>query len=210
VKSTRIHTALWLAAALTISSQQFTPTASAQATAEKDMAVLVLGGVMTESDFPSLANLPFYSSYEDNYMAGVAVSRDFVGLGLGVHFGGEVGLAGRFGDASSAEIWAGPKLRFDGIDFGPVAISAGLTVGLSYVTDTIGRERDVELDHHGDATILYYAGPEIAVAFDAIPDTEFVFQTHHRSGGLNVPWLPTINNMPNTSNANTFGVRKRF
>lgn len=208
MRSGRIISEFWLAAALAI--LQITSPASAQATAEKVTAVLVFGGVMTESDFPSLTNLPFYSSYEDNYMAGVAVSRDFLGLGLGVHFGGEVGLAGRFGDASSAEIWGGPKLRFDGIDLGPVAISAGLTVGLSYVTDTIGRERDVEVDHDGDATILYYAGPEIAVAFDAIPETEFVFQTHHRSGGLNVPWLPTINNMPNTSNANTFGVRKRF
>ena len=165
---------------------------------------------MTESDFPSLANLPFYSSYEDNYIAGVELSRDFVDLGLGFHFGGEVGLAGRFGDGSSAEIWAGPSLRFEGFDIGPATISAGLTVGFSYVTDPIGREREVEAEHNGDATLLYYAGPEIAVALDAVPDTEFVVQTHHRSGGLNVPWLPTINNMPNTSNANTFGVRKRF
>lgn len=171
---------------------------------------MVFGGVMTESDFPSLTNLPFNSSYEDNYIAGLALSRDLLDLGLGFHFGGEIGLAGRFGDGTSAELWGGPSVRFEGLDLGPVSISAGLTVGFSYVTDTIGREREVEQENDGDATILYYAGPEVAVAFDALPDTEFVFQTHHRSGGLNVPFLPTINNMPNTSNANTFGVRKRF
>jgi hypothetical protein len=196
---------LWSAIAFTVCLQEFSTSALAQ-----DVGVLVFGGVMTESDFPSVTNLPFYSSYENNYIAGLAINRDFVDLGFGFHFGGEVGIGGRFGDGSSAEIWGGPSLRFDGIDIGPASISAGLTVGFSYVTEPIGREREVEAEHDGDATLLYYAGPEIAVAFDAIPNTEFVFQTHHRSGALRVPWLPTINNMPNTSNANTFGIRKRF
>jgi hypothetical protein len=216
MNSFKTFAVLGIAGALALSFQQSTPSAYAQTPGcsecdrDRNAGVLVFGGVMTESDFPSITNLPFYSSYEDNYIAGVALSRDFVDLGLGFHFGGEVGLAARFGDGSSAEIWAGPSLRFDGIDIGPATISAGLTVGFSYVTDTIGRERDVEIQNNGDATLLYYAGPEIAVSLDAVPDTEFVVQTHHRSGGLNVPWLPTINNMPNTSNANTFGVRKRF
>jgi hypothetical protein len=210
MRSVRISALSLFLAALSLSTQE----APAQAN-----SVMVLGGALTDSNFPSITNFPWFSSYEDNYLAGLAFSHDFVDLGLGFYFGAEIGGAGRFGgtavtgasaDGSSAEIWGGPSLRWSGVDLGPLRISAGLTVGFSYVTDPIGRERQVELENNGDATFLYYAGPEIAFSFGAIPDTEFVFQTHHRSGGKNVPFLPTINNMPNTSNANIFGIRKRF
>jgi hypothetical protein len=174
-----------------------------------DVGVLVFGGVLADGDFPGRANIPF-SGPEEDFIGCAAVGRDLVDLGMGFHFGGEVGLAGRFGDRSSAEFWGGPSLRHDGLDIGPVAISVGMAVGLSFVTDPTGSERAAELDNGGDATLLYYAGPEVGISFDAIPNTEFVFQIHHRSGGRDVPFLPTLGDMPNASNAHILGVRRRF
>lgn len=93
---------------------------------------------------------------------------------------------------------------------GPVKISLGLVMGLSVVTGPVSIERDVELENDGDATLLYYLGPEVALTFDAFPNIDFVFRTQHRSGAANLSYLPTLGNMPDTSNANIFGIRTRF
>jgi len=164
---------------------------------------------MTDGDL-GRSMIPLAAPLEDIFIVGVAVNREFIDLGKGFHIGGEIGLAGRFGDGTSAELWGGPSLRYEGFRIGPATISFGLVIGLSVVTGPIGIERTVEFNNGGDATLLYYIGPEVSVSFDAFPNTEFVFRTHHRSGAANLSYLPTLGNMPDTSNANIFGIRKRF
>ena len=147
---------------------------------------------------------------EENYVIGAAINREFVDLGLGFHLGGEIGLAGRFGDSTSAELWGGPSIRHDGFSIGPVTFSYGLVMGLSAVTGPIGIERKVEVENDGDATLLWYLGPEASISFDALPNTEFIFRTHHRSGAAGLSYLPTLGDMPDTSNSNIFGIRRRY
>lgn len=176
-----------------------------------DIDVLFFGGVMTDGDFPGWSMVPLAAPLEEEYLIGAAINREFADLGKGFHLGGELGVAGRFGDSTSAEFWAGPSLRHDGFKVGPVQVSFGLVMGLSVVTAPTELEQSVEDSNPGgDATLLYYLGPEIAVTFDRYPNLEFVFRTHHRSGAKNLSYLPTLGKMPDTSNANIFGVRTRF
>lgn len=192
------------------------PAAFAQSTVclqcddRSDIDVLFFGGVMTEGTFPGWTNVPLAAELDDVFLVGAAVNREFFHLGHGFRIGGEIGIAGRFGDSSSGEIWLGPSFRYDGIKIGPVRISLGLVVGLSAVTGPTDIERKREQSNGGDATLLYYMGPEIVLTFDRFPNTEFVFRTHHRSGAKNVSYIPTLGDMPDTSNANLFGVRYWF
>lgn len=210
-----ISALVWIAV-VGFAIQDSVPTASAQSNlcincdGPADVDVLLFGGVMTEGDFPGWSNIPFAAPLQDNYSVGAAINREFIDLGLGFHLGGEIGLAGRFGDGTSAEVWGGPSLRHDGFSVGPAIISFGLVMGLSAVTGPIGIERNVEVNNDGDATLLWYLGPEVAISFDALPNTEFVSRTHHRSGAANLSFLPTLGDMPDTSNANIFGIRRRF
>lgn len=123
MESMRVSVVIWFAVvAFTI--QGFVPSASAQSTlclncdGAADTDVLFFGGVMTDGDFPGWSNIPLAASIEDSFFLGAAVNRQFIDLGMGFHIGGEIGLAGRFGDGTSAELWGGPSLRYEGFRIG--------------------------------------------------------------------------------------------
>lgn len=101
-----IQTAMLLAVIFPASAQM-TPWLDNPVQSDRD--VFVLGGVMTEDDF-SQSLTPGSAPLADNYILGAALNRKFVELGYGLHLGGEVGVAGRFGGGSSAELWGGPSL----------------------------------------------------------------------------------------------------
>lgn len=171
----------------------------------------VFGSVMTEGTFPGWTNIPFAAPLDDDYLVGGAVNYELLDAGHGFHFGAEVGLAARFGSTQSAEAWGGMSMRHDGFSAGPVSVGFGLVVGLSAVTGTTGIEARREAAAvDGDATLLYYAGPELSLRYDKAPNMEFVFRTHHRSGAANVSFLPTLGNLAEGSNANSFGIRFRY
>jgi hypothetical protein len=167
-------------------------------------SLFVFGGVFSSGNMGQSIN-PFYQ-HESNFILGAAYSRDFVDLGWNVVFGGELGLAGRLGDRSSAEVWAGPTFRHQGIPFGNiVTLTPGFTVGLSAVTAPIGIERAREIEHDGNSTLLFYLAPELGFRFDNWPNTEIVYRLHHRSG-----LLGTLGKMHEGANAHVLGVRWRL
>lgn len=167
----------------------------------------VFGGVFSESSFPGDANIPFGGDLEENYNFGAIYNRDFVELGAGFFLGGEVGASVRFGntDPTSAEVWAGASIRHQGLDLGPVNFAPRFVIGFSAVTDTIGVETDRAERAGTDGTLLVYLGPELAVSFKQLPQTEFFYRTHHRSGAAK-----TFENMSGGHNAHVFGVRRNF
>ncbi|MEF2552192.1 hypothetical protein VQ042_12580 [Aurantimonas sp. A2-1-M11] len=125
---------------------------------------------------------------------------------LGFHYGFEVGGAGRFGDNTSGELWSGIVLRHEGVSVADsLHFSPSLTVGLSAVTETVGREARNEIMDGGDATILFYLGPEISVSLSSARETELFWRLHHRSGAGG-----TLGDMRGAANANVFGFRSRF
>lgn len=167
-------------------------------------SILFFGGVYSSGNMGQSLN-PFYK-HESNYVLGAAYGRDLIDLALDFVVGAEVGVAGRFGDGSSAEVWGGPSIRHRGIPIGDLfAIAPGLIVGLSAVTRPIGIEREQEIKHNGNATLLFYFSPELAFLIKQWPNTEIVYRLHHRSG-LN----ELLGKMREGSNAHVLGLRWRM
>jgi hypothetical protein len=144
---------------------------------------------------------PFYK-HEHTYIAGAAWRRDLTNLGPYVILSAEAGLAGRFNGTSSAEIWGGPNLRTR-IPLGrEVALSPGITFGLSAVTKPTALEHERELQRNGNTTVLFYLSPELALQFAKWPNVELVYRLHHRSGLYNA-----LGKMQEGSNAHVLGLR---
>ena len=149
---------------------------------------------------------PFTATYEDNYLLAIACDRDFLNPGYRFRLGGEVGLASRFGTPWSAETWGGVVVRHRGITIRDwITIAPALTAGVSLISHPLGVEAKREQGHDGDATLLFYFGPEIAISLPRHPRWELVYRLHHRSGADG-----TLGNMKEGHNANTLGIRHRF
>ena len=169
-------------------------------------SIFIFGGVFSSNNMGNTLDPSVTQRFESNFILAGAYNRDFVDLGWNVIFSGELGLAGRFGNKSSAEVWGGPSLRYRGIHIGNiVTISPGITVGLSAVTAPIGIESAREIDHGGDARLLFYFSPELGFSFASLPDTEIVYRMHHRSG-----LMGTLGKMREGANAHTLGIRWRL
>jgi len=189
-------------------------------------SVLVFAGRMSATDIYSTSLLNYNKDGGgsgrtfDNFIAGAAYDRDLFNLGYGFYFGVEVGLADRYGNykvccdtivqsssiVQSAELWAGPQIRYAGILlFDLVRIGGGVTFGLSAVTASIGRELEREIQGPANARLLLYLGPELDFSTPRIPNFEFVLKLQHRSGAGG-----TLGHMDEGYNGDVVGVRYRF
>jgi hypothetical protein len=187
-------------------------------------SIFLFGGALSTTSLGSTLKFnldnPAIAIKYDNYIVGAAYNHDFFKLGFGFTFGAEVGIADRFGHyalccdtvvkssglLNSGELWAGPRISYDGfVLFDTVRIAGAATTGLSFTADSIGRERSRELAYSGSARTLIYFGPEIIVSTLAHPEIEFVYREHHRSGANG-----TFGKLREGYNANVFGVRYKF
>jgi len=167
----------------------------------------------------------------DNYIAGGDYERDVVELAHDLHLRAEFGVDDRFGHYQvcclvvkphdpryyadltvrtsglihSGEFWAGPKVRWDNFRIGGIKVAIAATVGLSAVTRTLGRERQREIDRHGNAHVLGFTAPEVGVSLDRVPHLELVVRVMHRSGAGG-----TFGGMREGYNADVVGVRYAF
>ena len=168
-------------------------------------SIMIFGGIFSDRNMGQTLFNPF-GSHESNYLAGAAIGTDIAKLPWNFVFGSELGVAGRFGDGTSAEAWGALSLKYRGLVLGNVVtLSPGLSFGLSAVTAPIGIERQREIDHNGNATLLFYFSPELAFMFHQWPNLEFVLRLHHRSG-----LLGTLGRMHEGANANVLGVRWHY
>jgi hypothetical protein len=173
--------------------------------ADTDHAVFAFGGAMVDGNMLEAAN-PFGVGYEDHPIFGIGYQffpYSFGSLSLGL----EAGLAGRFGGNSNAEFWGGVVGRYDGIEIAnTLRITPAFTFGISHVTETLeGRERENEEERDGDASTLFYLGPELSFSTVSRPELEVFWRLHHRSGAWG-----TLGDMHGGSNANVIGVRYKF
>jgi hypothetical protein len=166
-------------------------------------SVLLFGGQFTTVNITK--SLTPTAPHESNYIVGGAYERDFYQK-WGFALGTELGVADRFGMGNSVEGWVGLNVRYSWlVFFNSVRIAPGLTFGLSVITKPVGIEAAREADVQGNATLLGYLGPELAVSFMGFPDLEFVYRLQHRSGAHG-----TFGRMWEGANANVFGMRYRF
>ncbi|MCP1198928.1 hypothetical protein [Notoacmeibacter sp. MSK16QG-6] len=190
--------------------------AGAMPKAISDTSLLVFGGRSIEGHVWQPDSLPFVADYGGQVQVGAALAHTPYDLPLGLVVGGEIGASIRidnddFGPSgTSGELWAGPTIRHKGLPIGPILLKPAFTFGLTAVTGSYGLERQREIEEDGDATLLYFMAPEIAVSLKSRPNIDFVYRAQHRSGGKNIFFLPALGNMGDTTNANTFGVRVHF
>jgi hypothetical protein len=181
------------------------PTGSIDAAAARRLnSIFVFGGTLTDGNMGQSVDA-FHVPYESNHIVGGAYDRDVLTLPHGWVFSGQIGIADRFGDGSSGELWFGPRLRATIPVFDVLYISPALTAGLSAITNCIGIECQRAIDHHGNAHLLFYFSPEIAFTLQRYPDFDLVYQLHHRSG-----LDGTLGKMEEGTNANVVGVRYHF
>ncbi len=178
-------------------------------------SLLVFGGESVEGHVWQEDALPFAAHSGHQVQIGAALADMPLRLPWGFSAGFEAGIAlrhdgDRYGPSgSSAEIWAGPAIRHDGIAVGPIRLHPALTVGYSAVTESHGLERTREIEADGEAALLYFMAPEIAVSSARHPGIELVYRVQHRSGGVNIG-LPALGRLGDTTNANVLGLRWRF
>jgi hypothetical protein len=195
-------------------------------------SIFVFGGAMSTAGFAdALVANAFMGPHAaqghhfDNSIVGAAYDRDLYSLGHGLILGAEVGAADRFGDYQSCcttivmsgstlhtgEFWGGPQIRYTGVDvFNMIHIGGAVTVGLSAVTGSIGREEDRVASLHANAHLLYYLGPEIDLSIPSLPGVELVLKVQHRSGAKALPFLPTLGRLEEAYNGDVIGIRYRF
>lgn len=179
-------------------------TGLASADEQSRTKLLLFGGALMQGHFPGSAIIPFGSGFDGNYIVGGAVSRPVYRFAHGVSVGVEAGLAARFGRDFTGEAWAGVSLGHEGWSIGPVTVAPALVVGLSAVTAASGIEAR-RAGANGDASFLFYLGPEIALRHKSLPNVELVYRIHHRSGAWH-----TLGNMRDAYNANVIGLRFAF
>lgn len=131
------------------------------------------------------------SRWGDGGIAAVSASRRLIGFGHLAQIEGELGLAQRFGNQTSQEVWGAFYLRWMAFPWNDyVKTSFAVSTGLNYAFQD-DAEEVARLDNGGDATkLLHYFSPEVTFALPSRPDRELFFRFHHRSGLANV--APTI------------------
>lgn len=172
---------------------------------ERDQSLMLFGGSYMTGPFPGLTLIPYADDPEGTYLLGAAYRKELYTFNYGFEMGFEVGAAARFGDGFSGEAFGGPYLRHEGLTLGPITISPGFVAGLSAVSSAMGIEKARERRYDGDATLLFYLGPELSFTYKAWPNLELVVRTHHRSGEKG-----TLGNFGEGHNANVFGIRYKF
>jgi hypothetical protein len=148
----------------------------------------------------------FKANYEKNHVLAAAYNRNFLELKYGLHLGGEIGWAYRFGTMSTEEIWSGLVIGAKGFTSREgITIGLALTVGVSLVNKTMGEEIQREKGRGGNASFLFYLGPELIFSFPGLRHWEFFYRLHHRSGAGGL-----LGGLYEGYNANTLGLRYRF
>jgi hypothetical protein len=158
-------------------------------------------GGLTQVDFLPLPG----NRFEDNVVVGVGYQRLWGPPG-GWRYGGEAGVAARFGGSASFEFWAGVVGRYEFTIFDRFRLSPALTFGFSVASGTLDdMEAHRVWERTGNNTLLFYMAPEISIAPLDNPQLEFFWRTHHRSGAWG-----TLGNMAGGADVMTVGVRYHF
>jgi hypothetical protein len=167
-------------------------------------SIFIFGGQFTQGSMGDTADI-FNVTYDDNYVIGLGYQR-LPWTWRQFHIGWEIGYANRFENEYTGEVWGGAVVRHQGFTIGDlVTITAALTAGFSAVSESTGHEEHREYWRKGDASFLFYLGPEIALSTPSHPHFEIFYRLHHRCGGGR-----TLGDLCEGYNANCFGIRFKF
>lgn len=169
-----------------------------------DEAVFFFAGRF-HTDWFGTSLKPWEVTWDGTYIAGGGYQTTWLDW-YDLRLGGEAGVSGRFGvDGSSAELWGGIFVRYDGLVIADtLRISPAWTTGLTVTTGTQGWEGE-RMDAWGEfEPLLIYLGAELNFSLVDQPQWETFVRVHHRSGGYGV--IADLD----ASNAITGGFRYKF
>jgi hypothetical protein len=167
-------------------------------------SIFVFGGPLNSGNLGETV-LVVGNEFEDSGIVGAAYRFDFETLFQNFTLGAELGAGVRFGDGTSGEFWGGGSLSYRGLRLDGLNVIPTGVFGLSVITNTTGVERARAEAHGGDETLLFYLGLEIALSIPTLPQWEFVYRVHHRSGGYGA-----LGGIIEGHNANVIGIRYYF
>ena len=171
-------------------------------------SVTVLAGLSAGDDrLVDLLRNPWGRDYQDDYFAGLVISRKVARLYRHFTVESEAGIGFRFGQTDAGEGWAALYLRFDAFPWNRwIRTTAGLSTGLNFLTDLPRPETAPGGDSEEHTSrILHYFSPEITFARPEHPSQELVIRYHHRSGVAG-----TFGGVWGGSNVLSAGFRLRF
>ncbi len=178
----------------------------------------IYGGAFVDTTMKSTVGLePFVPIWEWEYLnsgiVAAALSRPVLTWRNLAEVEGEVGIAKRFGDLKSPEIWAALFFRWKWFPWNKyVKTSISVSTGFSYAFKN-DRIEAIRTDNGGRGSkLLHFLTPEIAFSLPDYPDYELVFRFHHRSGGKEFLLGDTeiFNGASGGAQYATVGVRFRF
>lgn len=180
----------------------------------------VYGGKFVDDSMKSIFGLQGFTpiwdwQWADSGIIAVAVSRPIVTLGDDIaNIEGELGAAKRFGDATSAEVWAALFFNWKWFPWNHfVKTQIGVSTGLNYAFK-LDQLEVVQAGNGVGSKLLHFLTPEIAFSLpqSSFPNVELVFRFHHRSGGKKFLLGDTklFNSTAGGAQYATVGVRWRF
>jgi hypothetical protein len=153
-----------------------------------ECAVLVNAGPWLDRGLPVAFGVdgfvagPTFENADTGILA-VSVSRPLVTIRDRVDIAPEVGVAKRFGDSDSEEVWASLNVRVRSFPWDHVVrTTAAFGIGANYAFRLDPLEDAVDPDS-GLEHLLVYLAPEITLGLPKYPNADLVLRIHHRSGG---------------------------
>jgi len=150
--------------------------------------------------------------WADSGIIAAAVSRPIVSLKDYAEIEGEIGVAKRFGQATSPEVWAALFFKWKWFPWNNfVKTTIGISTGLNYAFK-LDHLEVVQAGNGEGSKLLHFLTPEIAFSLPSRPDLELVFRFHHRSGGKDFLLGDTkiFNSTAGGAQYATVGLRVRF
>lgn len=182
------------------------PAAADELQPAHDRNLFFFTGRMLDADMGESTRV-LTADYEDSYITGFGYQQFFLRTRRNNSIGYELGAGKRYGEDSTYEIWGGLVARIEDIQLADnLFFTPSIVFGLSHVNRAhAGREQRLEAYYEGDARLVFYLSPEIDFKVSPDSDYSFFWRLQHRSGA----WK-TLGDMKGATNANIFGVRKRF
>jgi len=124
-----------------------------------------------------------WETSDDAIIVAISASRPILTVFDTLEIAPEVGVAKRFGQAASEEIWGSVNFRATNFPWSHIVrTKVSIGIGANYAFRLDDFEDDINPDSDVEH-LLAYLSPEIAVGLPQYPNVDLVLRIHHRSGG---------------------------
>lgn len=173
--------------------------------------IFAIDGISKSTPFPDdLAG----ADWGEGGIVALAASRRLVRFGDYLQVEGDIGVAKRFGNLTSPEVWAAFYFRWMAFPWNNYLItSIAMSTGLNYAFENEGLERKRAKNGGQGSRLMHYLSPEMTFALPSHPNRVVFVRFHHRSGaGFVFPGLSELLFHDSVSGADylTIGFRRKF